>query len=188
MSKRSSKLFILLAALIVLVGVSYFVISSENAKNATSTEATEATLGSFQILSIDPQTIDRVSWTYSDWESQEICLKNGYWVAESDLSLTLLTDVVYESFLNALEDVQAYKELPAENLVDYGLSVPYATAYVHTTDGKTTILDFGDSSAVSGYCYMRLNEEGPVYMVRRALKANFGKVLKNFTTTSTATR
>jgi len=181
-------MIILLVALAICIGVSYAVISTENEKNATSTAETEATLASFTILDIDPEQISRIYWKYSDWIDFDMSYIDGQWICTEDPTADLLEEVVTDTFLNDFRDVQAYKELSSDNLEDYGLADPYATAHIIQADGTETVLEFGNSTTISGYCYMRMNEEGPVYMVKRSFKVNFGKVMENFMTTASTAK
>jgi len=180
MSKRSTKLIILLAALLVCGGVSFAVVSSENAKNATATAPTEATIASETLMSIDTDRVVHVKWVYSDLFSGEITKKDGVWIWTDDPTQELVQEYVTDTFFKYFEDILTYKQVEVESLADVGLEEPYATAWIDLDDGSQIVLEFGDSTAISGYCYMTADGGKTIHVVKRGLKANFGKVLSNF--------
>jgi len=183
MSKRSTKLIILVVAMAICIGASYLVISKENEKKATSTE-TEATLANFPILSFDPADVKHIYWDYGGWNAFDMSQNDdGSWVAAEDPSVDLDEDFIRETFFGYMSDLHAYKEIEVESLADVGLEEPYSIVHMEMKDGSEIVLEFGDSTTVSGYCYMTFDGGEHVYIVKRNVKTNFGKVLDNFKVT-----
>jgi len=159
--KRGKKLIILLLVLVLAIAAALIVqaIVTKNEEAATEAEDTSVTF-----LTIDPDAITALSWTYND-ETANLAYASGVWTDADDAAFPV-AQTYPDAMATALEAVTATRSFDAEDLSEYGLDAPAYTVTV-TTDAETT-LTIGSASEISGEYYTSIGD-GKVYLVDSAL-------------------
>lgn len=155
--KRGKKLLAMAAALILLVGAT-FAATKLNPENETEEETDTV------ILELDPETIDSVSWDYS--EAVSFVRTDGGWEYADD-PVFPLDETFLDGILETLSQVLASKTIEgAEDLDQYGLEVPVCAITV--TAGESTYeLAIGEETGMGGERYFSTGD-GMVYLVEES--------------------
>lgn len=152
--KRNQKLMLLLLVLIVLGAAAYGLpklLPEEGIEEEPDTSVT--------LLSLDPETVTAISWTY---DAQTVSLvKQDAWAYAEDSAFPLDTAFV-DDMLDELSEVEAAKTIEEpEELAQYGLERPVCTIQV-TADQEYEIL-LGDETSMGGQRYLSIGD-GKVYL------------------------
>lgn len=164
--KRGTKLAVMLAAMVLIVGVFLLVVLLNPGEDAGDGTAFQT------VLKLDPAKVTAIGWKYST-EVNFTKTENG-WVNAADSTFPA-DEVVIEKMLHILSEVGASKmiEKPTD-LEQYGLKNPFCTIKV-TADGKNYDLALGDQNSFSGLRYFT-NGDGNVYLIANEIASyfNFG--------------
>ena len=158
--KRSKKLIALLAVFALLVGAACIIpvlLPEENTEEEESTD--------FTLLTLDPDAVTALSWTY-DEETLAVSREGEGWAYAEDAAFPLDTSYV-EAMLDTLSEITATKTIEEpEELAEYGLQRPVCTVTV-SADAEYQI-DLGDETAMGGERYLSIGD-GKVYLVDEAI-------------------
>ena len=164
--KRGTKLAIMFAALVLIVGA-FLLITFLMPKDNT-----DGPIADQVVLELDPAKVTNIGWKYST-EVNFTKTENG-WVNDADSAFPTDEQVI-DKMLHILSKVSAYQVIEKpEDLEQYGLVNPFCTVKV-TADGKTYDLALGDQNSFNGQRYFT-NGDGNVYMVANEIAGyfNFG--------------
>lgn len=163
---RGKKLLSLTLVLVLLIGgVCVVKLLNPEAENSTETATDVVT----ELISVDPETVTSVSWTYND-ETLTFTYNGESWVYADDATLPL-----DESYLDTITDtissisVSKIIESP-EDLSQYGLEEPVCS--VSVTADETLTFQFGDTSSLAQAQYFACGD-GNVYLVDTSIASCF---------------
>lgn len=161
--RRSRKLVILLAVLVVLAGATALV-------KWLTPEETEEAAEPIGVLSVDGESLIALSWEYGG-ESVRFDCADGVWTYSEDDAFPV-DSTHLEGMLSALSDVTASRVIESpSDLADYGLEEPLCTVTV-TTGDETVQLLLGDETGLGGERYASIGD-GRVYLVDDGLLDSF---------------
>jgi len=163
--KRGKKLMILVTVLAALVIVT-LVVHSTVAKNEEA--ATKAAESAVTFLTVDPDTVTALGWTYND-ETINLSRSNGTWTNADDK--TFPVDAAKpDAMLDVLTEVTASRSFESDNADAYGLNEPAYTVTL-SADTETTLI-IGNASEISGDYYASIGD-GNIYLVSADLANSF---------------
>lgn len=161
--RRSRKLVILLAVLVVLVGATALV-------KWLTPEETEEAAEPIGVLSVDGESLTALAWEYGG-ESVRFDYAGGVWSYSEDDAFPV-DSTHLEGMLSALGDVTASRVIESpSDLADYGLEEPLCAVTV-TTGDETVQLLLGDETGLGGERYASTGD-GRVYLVDDGLLDSF---------------
>jgi hypothetical protein len=155
--KRGKKL-ILLAAVLALAVAGVLIVQAVVSRNEEAT--TEAEDTSVTFLTVDPDKITALAWTY-EGETVNLAYADGVWTNADDGAFPV-AQTYPDAMATALEAVTASRSFDAGDLSEYGLDAPAYTVTV-TADTATT-LTIGNATELSGEYYASIGD-GKVYLV-----------------------
>ena len=167
--KRGKKLLWLLVAVAVLIGAMVLI------PKLTAEEAPEpAEDTTVELLNVDVETVERLSWTY-EGEVYTFYADGNRWINEEDPKFPTQKSNI-TTMLEAFAPLKAMSEVtPVQDLSAYGLAEPSITVTV-TAAGKTATVSIGDENAMGGLRYVTLGD-GKVYLVSTNIHARFERRL-----------
>ena len=168
--KRSAKIYILVGALAVCVGL-YFLVSALS-KEQTAKEADKAA-DTTDLAAGESSDITALSWTYKgDTVSLTHNADSDTWSSDSDAACPIDPDKV-KTMLEAVSTVSA--DASIESVTDfsqYGLDKQDFIITASTADVKTEY-DIGNTNTITGEYYIRVNGGDTVYTVASTLPDAF---------------
>ncbi len=167
---KPRNLVIAAAVLAVLAGLVYY---SKQHPPSTSTTATPA---SPKLVDIPEKNVQSIDIKKKDGSSVTLQREAGKWAitapekwkADQDSATSLFSSLSPVSADSVVED-------NASDLQKYGLTTPSLTVTVHTNNGKSDELVFGDDVPAGSLVYARVNQSPKVYAVATSVKSSFDK-------------
>jgi hypothetical protein len=160
---RGKKLLLLLAVLVVLCAAA-LVISRLDLEQADVQEDDSVTL-----LTLDPDTVTQLSWTYQG-ETVTLTLSEDGWIDADGSGQEIDQDTV-SAMLTALSDVTAQKTIESpDDLAQYGLEEPTCT--ISAQGDVSAQLVIGDATSIGSTRYLSVGD-GNVYLVNTSLLTSF---------------
>ncbi|MDO4548262.1 MAG: DUF4340 domain-containing protein [Clostridia bacterium] len=161
--KRSRKLIIMLAALVVACGGYYLAIKLNETEAARQTEAE---------VSLVTGEVTGLGWTY-EGESLELVNVDGTWILNGDEACPVDQDVASE-MAETLAGYTAQATIDGNiSLADYGLDEPVAEAAVTTADGETVFMQGGENPLTGQVYIMKAGDESMVYAADESIEDLF---------------
>lgn len=166
--KRGTKLLILLAILLVLMGAT--ALTSWLTREEAQEEGPEVV-----IFSVETDTVTALSWTMNG-ETLSFTRADYLWTCDQNETVDL-DDALMTAIAQELESVVAYRTIedPGE-LEDYGLREPVCTITVNGDDALTLFL--GNETGIGGQRYASI-DDGKVYLVDEGLMDAFSYSLED---------
>lgn len=177
--KRSRKLFGLLAVLALFIVAAYIarVTNPENKADDTTTENNIK----YTILTIEPDMVDSITWTYND-STLTFTHKEDTWSYADDSTFPLDASYI-DSMLSSLNGIQASKIV--EDVTDlsmYGLDNPICS--INVDAGSAYSILIGNETALDGLRYVSIGDDN-VYLVDSTLLSSFSYGLYDILATET---
>lgn len=181
--KKEQRILIVSIVLLVLVCVSYLVVTMVNDKKEKEADQ------SVSLLQVKPSTVERLHIKNST-DDFEFVKKSSLWELESDKNFKVDQDVV-DKILDTFKDLVAKQTVVKDKktLSEYGLDQPAVVATLTMNDGKKEVLSLGTSVAdMMGYYGMLDSKDGVYIFAEDTLEVLFsdkeGFNLKDSTTPS----
>lgn len=166
--KRSRKMLLMLAALLILAG-GYAAVSRIGTQ---STAQVSEQTGSFALLDTQADGIAAVSWT-DEGETVAFERQDGAWIKTGDDGFPVNQEAL-EALAARAAALTATRELTdVDNLADYGLSEPAFTLTVTLEGGETIALAQGDETPFGDGCYVSVTGRDAIYTVAEPLEDSF---------------
>ena len=162
MKTKQRTLTVLLAMVLVLGGLLWFVSRSNAAEEAASSAAAE---GSILLSSFAAGDVTSIRYAYGG-ETLTLNYDSGSWTLADDPGYHLDASAC-NTMVTALASLNAKRQLTAQPGEDYGFDVPRLVVNV-TAAGERTTLTVGAENPVTGDVYVRRNGEDTVYAVDAA--------------------
>lgn len=168
--KKHLGLLLLLLAMIVLLGV-YFWLVKYNDKKDTQDTATEETKA---IVSLDTSTIESIYFKNPSLEMTLTLNSEGVW-EESQDSAFPVNQTYAANMQNAFADITPTSTLTEgiDDLSAFGLDNPEITATASTSDGKETTVMIGNETPFGGEYYAALAGSNEVYVIGTSFYSYF---------------
>ena len=188
MSKRIRSLMIGVAALVVLVGalvaLLIFLPKDKDDDDGTSSVAPAETYQVVNVKSTDIKTLSITNKEDSFVLTQE---KTDEWSCAALADLPFEKSL-YQSTATSFAAITASQKIESpENLADFGLAEPAATAELTLNDGTVVKLSLGSNAPGSMGCYIQKDGDSSVYLIDTYTADNFQKTKKSMIKTSLIT-
>jgi hypothetical protein len=167
---KPRNLVIAAAVLAVLAGFVYY--SKQHPPSSSST----ATPASPKVVDIPEKNVQSIDIKKKDGSSVVLQREAGKWAITAPEKWKADQDSV-TSLFSSLNPVSADSivEDNATDLKKYGLTTPSLTVTVHTNNGKSDDLIFGDDVPAGSLVYARVDQSPKVYAVASSVKTSFDK-------------
>ena len=159
MKTKQRSLAVLLAMVLVLGGLLWFVSRSNAAEEAASSAAAE---GSILLSSFAAGDVTSIRYAYGG-ETLTLNYDSGSWTLADDPDYHLDASAC-NTMVTALASLNAKRQLTAQPGEDYGLADPAVTVTV-TAAGETNTFAFGSQNPVTGDLYVQKTRDDAIYTV-----------------------
>lgn len=173
MSKRNRKnLITLLSLLLILSLFITFYIWNKNRDNTLDKpkeqELEEETDDNLLLSSLDKELINRIHIA-NEYMEITLIVEDATWKDEVDPFRPIKQDYVLD-MINILEEVRAIRLVNEDptDLAEYGLDDPLIKVQVEEADGKSLILQIGQSAITSEGYYSLVNDHDSVYLLENS--------------------
>lgn len=168
--KRGKKLIWLFLVAVVLIGA-LVLIPKLTAQEEEPEPVANPTI---QLLNIDVDTVERLSWTH-DGETLSFYADGSRWIKGDEPKFPTQKSTI-TTMLEAFAPLNANTEVTGvADLSQYGLDDPAITV-TFTAGGKTTTVSIGNENAMGGLRYVTLGD-GKVYLVTTSLYSCYDRSL-----------
>ena len=183
MKKQPKQFFLLLVALVVLVG-GYFGL---RAYNKASDEKAEQALEEAAVTMIDAKLEEVTAFSYDhNGETYAYEKENGIWYYAPDHSLKLQQGLITGMLEKCTPLVSCQK---IENVTDYdqyGLGETAKTVTIRTEDAEYTVY-VGIYNSITAACYFKMEGDGAVYVTTSPITGTFNKTVNELMETTQKT-
>lgn len=167
--KRSKKMLVLLAALVVLVG-GYYLVTALTKEPDVSTAAE----GSYDLCGLTADNLTGLSWMH-DGEAVTLQKTQDGWMKTDDAAYPLDQDAA-QALADTLLQLKGTRELTGvTTLSDYGLTDESFSVTATTADGTEATLQMGDETPLDEQYYLKVSGKDAVYTVEETLATAFAK-------------
>jgi hypothetical protein len=167
---KPRNLLIAAAVLAVLAGLVYYSKQHPPSSSSPSTPPTP------KLVDVPEKSVQSIDLKKKDGSSVVLQREAGKWEITAPEKWKADQDSV-TSLFSSLNPVSADSvvEDNATDLRKYGLTTPSLTVTVHTNNGKSDELVFGDDVPAGSLVYARVNQSPKVYAVASSVKSSFDK-------------
>ena len=172
MSKQLKQLLILILVLALMIGGFFAYMKYDEEKSKEAKKSTAITV-------IDNKRDDIVKFSY-DYEGTVYSFEkvDGTWYVEGDQSIGLNQNTV-NLMLNKLSPLTAEQEIAGvTDMSQFGFDAPTRVIRYETAENAYTV-EIGAFNPVSDVYYMRVDEQGTVYVITSSIYNVFDRDLEN---------
>lgn len=168
--KKNLGLLLLLLAMIVLLGVYFWLVKFNDKKEAQDTAADETKA----IVSLDTGTIKSIYFKNPSLEMTLTLNDKGVWEDKEDSTFPV-NQTYAANMQNAFAEIKPTSTLTEgiEDLSAFGLKNPVITATATTSDGKETTVMIGNETPFGGEYYAALEGSKEVYVIGTSFYSYF---------------
>ena len=188
MSKRIRSLMVGIVVLVVLVGslVALLLLMPKDKDDDDGTSSVAPT-ETFQVVDVKSTDIKTLSITNKEDSFVLIQEKADEWSC-ADLTDLPFDKTQYQSTATSFAAITASQKIDApENLTDFGLAEPVATAELTLNDGTVVKLSLGGNAPGNLGCYIQKDSDSNVYLIDSYTAESFQKTKKSMIKTSLIT-